>query len=292
MILKGKAQRKLKGDAQRYGCNSCTRRFINDPTRRSHFPGWVLDRVFDLSVNGLRPKAIINEIVSVSRMLNQEIRMSAQTIRNLISRYVKILLQFELLAIREEPSTRWVIDDAWGRVPTETGRTVLWITNILELGTKCWLVAHVSLGRSKDVTSEAFKLAAKRAKGAPLHIKCDGLKSHIRGIKGSCPGVVIHSKKKKEDFSWINEIESLHSFMRRARISRRGFRSPGNLQDRLNLLRLYYNFLRPHGSLDGETPARVAGISYPRTSSWSELIRFAYSYVNSKRNKRVRRDER
>jgi len=217
--------------------------------------------------------------------------ISTHTVRNLLKKCIKSPLEFELLTKREEATRLWVIDDAFERFPTKNiathrlrgKRTVGWITNILELGTNYWLVAHVSLGRDKAVTSEAFRLAVKRAKGTPLNVKCDGLRSHLQGIEESYPRVIINPKKKKHDYGWINEIESLHSTMRLAGISRRGFRTPENLQARLDLLRCNYNFLRPHSSLEGETPARVAGILYPQTLSWSEFIRFTHWYVNSQK---------
>jgi hypothetical protein len=34
----------------------------------------------------------------------------------------------------------------------------------------------------------------------------------------------------------------------------------------------YYNYLRPHESLDNKTPAEVAGISYPHRN-WDDVIR-------------------
>ena len=55
---------------------------------------------------------------------------------------------------------------------------------------------------------------------------------------------MIDSKSKKEDFGHINLIESLHSFIRRSGIKKRGrFRSIENLRAFLELVRVYHNFL-------------------------------------------------
>ena len=286
IVRKGKSKRTRKGDQQRYYCKHCHRRFIDSPISGSHFPEWVIDEVLALTAGGLRPRGITEAIVRESTRTGHKVSMSTHTVRNLVKTCIKSPLEFELLTKREEATREWVIDDAYQRFPLENRKRIVgWITNIFELGTVYWLVAHVSLRRDKDVTSEAFGLAVKRAKGAPLHVKSDGLRSNILGIKELYPQVIIDSKTKKQDYGWINELEGLHNIMRGAGISRRGFRSLRNLQARLDLLRFHYNFLRPHSSLkgEGETPARVAGILYPQTSNWSEFIRFTHWYVDSQK---------
>ncbi len=68
----------------------------------------------------------------------------------------------------------------------------------------------------------------------------------------------------------------------------------GTLDDRVNVMRglksqntkvlrgfrIHYNFLRPHESLDGITPAEAAGIHLPFEDGWGDLIAWATTYQN------------
>ena len=70
-----------------------------------------------------------------------------------------------------------------------------------------------------------------------------------------------------------NPYERLNGEIR-DRIARiRGFKSiePALLR----LLIMYHNFIRPHGGLDGRTPAEAAGIAVAGPDKWRTLIRHA-----------------
>ena len=46
--------------------------------------------------------------------------------------------------------------------------------------------------------------------------------------------------------------------------------------------RLYYNFIKPHESLDGRTPSEEAGITLEGDNKWLTLMRSAIRHQNSK----------
>jgi hypothetical protein len=45
---------------------------------------------------------------------------------------------------------------------------------------------------------------------------------------------------------------------------------------------VFYNFLRPHSSLGGKTPAEVAGIKLDLTNRWESLIDLAIKWKAEK----------
>jgi putative transposase len=47
--------------------------------------------------------------------------------------------------------------------------------------------------------------------------------------------------------------------------------------------RLYYNFIKPHESLNGRTPSEVAGITIEGDNKWFTLMKNAIQYNNEKR---------
>ncbi|KXB02609.1 hypothetical protein AKJ45_03410, partial [candidate division MSBL1 archaeon SCGC-AAA261F19] len=179
VIRKGKAQRKWKDDVQRYKCE-CGYRFIIDPTFQSPYPLWVVDRILDSGRKGLRPPDIADEVIRESKLRGQSISITAQTVGNIVKKYVKLLLRFEGLVLRETTSCEWQIDDTYEIVPENArGKKFSWIVNVLEVDTSYFLAAHVSDTRTIKASEEALELAAKRAKYFPLEVKCDGFKSHI-----------------------------------------------------------------------------------------------------------------
>lgn len=302
-IKKGYRTRVRKGDSiQRWGCKECGYRFIDDPTAGSHFPIWAVDRVLDLAARGRKSKEIVEEVKRESSLLGQRVTMSVQSIPNLIKRYVEMLLLFEQFVPRKETPSEWQIDDSPQRFSEkkslieqmpkvdpqvcqtaagefEKRRRFFWITNVFQVENRYWLSALASINRGQRESENALKLALKRAKCAPGSIRCDGSKSHIRGIKKCLQHVPILSKTKKQDYAWINMIERLHRTMRGLAIKkRRPFRSLETLQYLVELVRVYYNFLRPHEALSGDTPAKRAGIAYPH-GGWSDLIRYAQKII-------------
>ena len=203
---------------------------------------------------------------------------------NIIKRFVEKFLEFEVKLRHKLESKEWQIDDTPEIFPrSEKGDSntegkksgFVWITNVLAVDSRYWLSANVSRDRSAESSYKAITMAGKRAKYGPVKFRCDGYEGHVKGIRKAYPFIYIDSKSKKEDFGHINFIESLHSFIRRKGIKKRGrFRSVENLQYIVELLRIYYNFLHVHTAL-GTTPAAKAGIA-PPFKSWGEFIRYVF----------------
>jgi len=284
IIRRGKPESQ-KGKIQRYSCKNCMRRFRDTITHRSRFGELVVDRVLPLTAAGLRPRAIADEIARDSEeFLSKKIEISTQTIPRLVRRYVPILLRFERLAEPKHMSDLWTIDDMFERIRIKKGYKIYWIVNILDLRTRYCLASCVFPGRDEHITIEALKSAIQRAKRVPSLITCDEYQAQIRGIKNLLPSAEIDSKSKEESYGHINEIEAFNNLVRRANITRRGSRSLVYLQSKLDLFRFDYNFFRLHGSLEKETPASLAGIPYPQTFRWSELLRYARWFLISRSN--------
>jgi len=56
-------------------------------------------------------------------------------------------------------------------------------------------------------------------------------------------------------------------------VNQRGLETAQRMMDGL---RIYYNFMRPHMTLDGKTPAQKAKIvSYSKKENWASLIKKA-----------------
>jgi hypothetical protein len=260
------------------------------------WPDWVHDAVLEAKVNGLRDSQIAKAVSDEAGRRNEKVRMSSKSIVNIVSRAVKILLEFERYTPRKERAAVWQIDDtpqpyskkkeppqrANDKDTSSRVNSFLWITNIFEEDSRYWLSTVVSDNRSYLNSEIATRLALQRAKYGPQLVKSDGYKGHVRGVRGALRHVEIIAITKKEDYGWINRIERLHQTMRSMAVKkRRHFRSVESLRITVEIVRINYNFLRPNEALLGSTPAKKAGIDYPwyEDLTWTELIRFAFNFV-------------
>ncbi len=69
-----------------------------------------------------------------------------------------------------------------------------------------------------------------------------------------------------------NMVERLHGTLKDMLQSRRGMEQNDTTKTMLDGWFVYYNFLRPHSSLSGETPAEAAGIKLNLDNRWENLI--------------------
>lgn len=301
VIKRGNRNTKYRGQVQRYECKICRKRFVHTPYTRMRWPDWVVDAVLDLKVNGLGDSQIAKAVSQEAKRRNEHVQLSPKSIINIVRRAVKITLEFERYAPRKEKASTWLIDDTpqpWSKNRTSCGSLAdidtdpadeywfFWITNVLEDETRYWLSGVSSDNRSYLNSETAIRIALLRSKYGPQLIKCDGYKGHVKGARQVFKHVEIIAKSKKEDYGWINHIERLHQTIRSLAIKKRKhFRALENLRFSVELVRIHYNFVRPHDSLNGIPPAKKAGVEYPYHEglTWTELIRFAFGFLRKRR---------
>lgn len=80
-----------------------------------------------------------------------------------------------------------------------------------------------------------------------------------------------------------NTIERLHGTVRERTKVMRGFNKFYSAKLILDLWKTYYNFIRPHGSLNGLTLAEASGINLPLNGGnrWLELLKLAINSMNN-----------
>jgi len=82
-----------------------------------------------------------------------------------------------------------------------------------------------------------------------------------------------------------NHVERLHGTMRDREKTMRGLK----VEDTpiVEGHRLYYNFVRPHESLDGKTPSEEAGITIEGKNKWLTLMKTSLAYQKYKNHKEL-----
>ena len=97
-------------------------------------------------------------------------------------------------------------------------------------------------------------------------------------------GVLIACRKYGMEHN-NNAIESYNGYLKsRIKIMRGGFRSDEGAQAFLNMKRLIHNFVNPHQTLKGKTPAEAAEINLPlRRNRLLSLIKYvAKSHITKR----------
>jgi transposase-like protein len=77
------------------------------------------------------------------------------------------------------------------------------------------------------------------------------------------------------DRSNNNVVERLHGTIRQRNKIMRGLDDEVTAQTMMDGLRIYYNFIRPHMALNGQTPAQKAKIDNDSRQNWLSLIKKA-----------------
>jgi transposase-like protein len=114
----------------------------------------------------------------------------------------------------------------------------------------------------------------------PLAISFFNLFAKQQGVKASFSHSVVPGLKGKHPFRWLkNIIERFNSTFKESAKLQRGFGSFSSALAHITIFIFYYNFLRPHQSLDFRTPANLSGVEPDGNAikRWSHLIQLAFN---------------
>jgi len=233
--------------AQRYMCKECKQKF-GDKGESKGLKGnpLAVTAAADLYFKGLSLRMIkdhLNRIYSLN--------VSYPTIHRWIRRVIK-----NMKALEKEHSLS--VGKTWHADETEVkiaGKPhYLW--NVLDGETRILLASIVTYGRSSEDAEMVIREALRNARTQPKEIVTDGLKSYNVAMKSDFGCKIKHvSKPRFTDPKNNNVVERLNGTLK-TRI--KGFRRLDNKSSSSQLfegLRLYYNNMRPHSALGGNTPA-------------------------------------
>jgi transposase-like protein len=162
----------------------------------------------------------------------------------------------------------------------------LW--NVIDDETRFHLASVISKHRKVDDASKALRTAKKRSHGSrPSFIITDGLKSYVKAVDDEfhivkrdiihVSNVGIRGKHFDKDNFDNNLVERLHGTIRERNKTQRRLKDEYSAFIRGH--QVYYNFIRPHMSLFGSTPAEVAGIDLNlKDRKWENLLMQSVKY--------------
>jgi transposase-like protein len=269
VVKHGKANGK-----QRYLCKDCGHKFFEG----SDFPRMrtksrIISSSIDFYFEGLSVRKIQNQIEKL-----YGVSVSQVAIWKWITKYSDLVKSY-VTTLKPELSGLWHEDET---VISCEGRDV-WFWEMIDESTKFLVASHLSGTRTFEDTVSIFKKGVEQSKVKPKKVFVDG--SHVYNSafnkvfytmrKDTRPELVqrvgINARKTN------NIVERLHGTLKDRTRPMRGLKDFESTKSILEGYTVHYNFVRPHQSLKGKTPAQASGINMK--NDWHLLVKEATKQV-------------
>lgn len=275
-------------ETQLYFCDGCNRKFApNDSLFHMKTPANQVSSALDMYYKGM-------SITEIREHLQQEYQNtpSGSTVFKWTQKYTNEAVK-ESENYRPKVGDVWIADETYVRVdqkkrgdsqvenPYVKSRKAKWVIfwDIIDADTRYLLASHITTTRgTKDAKALMDKAAAMAGK-APRVVVTDALAAYLDGIELAYGRDTKHRQGAPFDIeNNTNLIERLHGTIKERTKVMRGFRTAETAQRFLDGWKVYYNFMKPHESLNSKTPAEAAKCDYT-FRDWSDITRMAKPQV-------------
>lgn len=280
VVKRGFAYEKRVKKVQRFWCKCCGKTFVVDiGFKKMKNDPKVITAALDSFFKGLS----LNDVKDhLSQFYGVDVNET--TILRWISKYTNVISEY-VNTLAPQLSDTWHADEVFQKMrggvkyKGDAGMAFLW--NIMDRKTRFLLASKLSERRDREGAIAAFNEAVKNAHDSqPEKVYTDSLRSYREAIAvgGFCPSTPEHIARCgiMKPHANNNRIERMNGTQRERFKVQRGWKSMQSAIPEGN--RIFYNYLRPHMALEGQTPAQVAGINLKldgKGNRWMELIKLA-----------------
>ena len=225
-------------------------------------------------------------INAIRRNLDQQyhVNPSSETVFSWVNKYTNEAIG-KTKDLHPEVGDTWIADETYVRVdrrkrneaevinPYEATKKDRWVIfwDIIDSDTRYLLASLVTTTRGTADAKKLMELAEKRAGKTPKVVVTDSLKVYLDGIEQAYGSETTHKQGSPFDIqNNTNLIERFHSTLKERTKVMRALRNKETTQTFTDGWLLYYNYLKPHMSLDNKTPAETAKLEYP-FKNWSDI---------------------
>ncbi len=206
---------------------------------------------------------------SIRRQLNQTYGYtpSDSTVYEWIIRFTKnVLSVFD--SYKARTGNTWLADETVLKI----GGKNIWFWDVIDYSTRFLLSSHLSIARATKDAQTLMINALEHSTNIPSRIITDKLRAYIDGIEVVFGAYTKHIPSRgfvSEDN--INLIERFHGTLKDRVKVMRGMKNKATAKLIMDGWLVHYNFFRPHEALNGETPAKRAGIFY-KLKNWFDVV--------------------
>jgi putative transposase len=248
----------------RYYCKVCKRKFkADDNLSGMRIPTHEIASALNLYYDGQSVRAI-------GRHFQQENghTPSTATIYEWIQKYSQYLTESTKDYHPKGIGNEWVSDETVLKI----GGSQLWLWDIIDTHSRMLLASRLTRSRTTQDAQILIDRAVKMAGKQPKTVLTDKLPSYLDVSYGKDTEHVQGSPFSTTDGESTSKIERWHGTLKSRTKVMRGLKNFETALDFTQAYLAYYNFLRPHESLENKTPAEYAGIKYPY-HNWDDVIR-------------------
>jgi transposase-like protein len=257
---------KVKG-TQVYKCKDCKHRFFqNGSFSKMRTEKNLVVAALNFYYDGL-------SLRKAQRNLEQIFgeTVSQVTILNWIKKYSKLVKDF-VTTLTPQLSGLWHEDET---MLSCEGKNV-WFWEMIDENPKFLVASHVSGTRTLEDTITVFKRGLEQSKVRPRAVFVDGSfvyetafnKVFYTMRKDTRPDLVQRVGIRARETN--NIVERMHGTVKDRTRVMRGLKAFESTKSLLEGFTIHYNYVRPHQSLGGKTPAQAARTQAP--STWKGLI--------------------
>lgn len=266
-------KRKNKGKTlQRYSCKVCHYRFVvNIGFSKVKATPQAIMASLDLYFKGCSLRDIQDH-------LNQfyKIKVTHVAILKWVRKYMRLMRSY-VEKLTPKTSGIWHTDEMTVNVNGE----LKWLWNLMDNDTRFLLASQIHKQRGVKDVREIFAEAKEKTKSMPIAVVHDGLRSYDEAFNKEFftlanPRVQnVRSIGQRNGFNQL--VERIHGTIRERDKVMRALDNEESAKEFIEAFKIWYNFLRPHMSLGGLTPAERAGIRLGLGENrWEDLIKQAY----------------
>jgi transposase-like protein len=263
---------------QRYWCKMCKRKFKGDDTT---FHMKVSPEFISSALDMYYTRSSIDDICLRFRN-TKGYHPSKSAVIKWVDKYTGMAVE-HFRQYKPQVGDVWSCDETVLRLDK---KKKIWFWDIIDTQTRYLIATRVSTSRT---TNDAQKLmeSAKRITGiTPKKVITDKLYAYWDGIElafGADTEHVQSSPFAKGDST--SKIERWHSTLKERTKVMKAFRNIDTSIQFTNGFLVYYNYLKPHHSLKGKTPAEVAKVDY-KIKNWMDICHLPVSKQAKNQNKK------
>ena len=261
------------GFVSKYFCKSCNKYFTN----RNGFENCQTKPEIIIDALDLRAKGL--SFGKIANFINQKykVKIERSTILKWQNKFGEMIQNFTK-SFQLSHSFNIHADEVFFRSKGQRGRDFIYYWDAIDYDTKFLVADHISLVREECEAREFITKIKSGLLEFPKNIHTDNSYDYppaIRKTFGRGKVKHIHSPAWKMKFR-NNPIERYHNTIKENYKVMRRFQNKTTAYKFLQFFKNYYNFLRPHKTLNWQTPSEIAGFG---KWNWWNIIKIQITQI-------------